>query len=110
MSVVETAKPKAPLINNPKFRGVAYQLLLCALIVFLVWGAVRNAADNLARAKIASGFGFWEHTAGFDISQSLIEYSVTSTYVRAIWVSLLNTLLVAGIGYVFESMLVVICV
>src|SRR5438552_129290 len=105
MSVVETAKPKAPLINNPKFRGVAYQVVLCALIVLVVWGAIRNAADNLARAKIASGFGFWEHTAGFDISQSLIEYSVTSTYGRAFWVGLINTLLVAGLGIVFATIL-----
>ena len=34
-----------------------------------------NATENLARAKIASGFGFWNNTAGFDISQTLIEYS-----------------------------------
>ena len=56
----------------------------------------RNAADNLARAKIASGFGFWNDTAGFDISQTLIAYSAqASTYGRAFWVGLLNTLLVA---------------
>ncbi len=105
MSVVETGKPKAPLIYNPKVRGIAYQVLLCALIGFLVYGAVTNAMDNLARAKIASGFGFWEHTAGFDISQTLIEYATTSTYGRAFWVGLLNTLLVAGLGIVFATIL-----
>ena len=68
----------------------------CAIIVFLVYRRSRNAADNLARAKIASGFGFWNDTAGFDISQTLIEYSAqASTYGRAFWVGLLNTLLVA---------------
>ena len=41
--------------------------------------------------KIASGFGFWNQTAGFDISQTLIEYSAQAgTYGRAFWVGLLE--------------------
>ena len=105
MAVIETTKPTTPLIYNPKVRGIAYQVVLCALIAFLVCGAVSNAVDNLARAKIASGFGFWENTAGFDISQSLIDYSTASTYGRAFWVGLINTLLVAGLGIVFATIL-----
>ena len=102
---VETARPKAPLIYNPKVRGIAYQAALCALVAFLVWSAIDNAAENLARAKIATGFDFWNHTAGFDISQTPIEYSATSTYGRAFWVGLINTLLVAGIGIVLATVL-----
>jgi general L-amino acid transport system permease protein len=92
--------------NDPKVRSIAYQLALCAVVAFLVYGAASNAIDNLARAHIASGFGFWDNTAGFDISQTLIEYSArASTYGRAFWVGLLNTLLVAGIGIVFATIL-----
>jgi general L-amino acid transport system permease protein len=98
-------RPKAPLIYNPTVRGIAYQVLLCALIAFLAWAAVSNAVENLERAKVASGFGFWDTTAGFDISQTLIDYSTTSTYGRAFWVGLLNTLLVAGLGIVFATVL-----
>ncbi len=105
MSAVEHTKPKTPLIYNPKVRSIAYQVLLCAVIVFLVWSAIQNAADNLARAKIASGFGFWDNTAGFDISQKLITYSTLSTYGRAFWVGLLNTLLVASLGIVLATIL-----
>src|SRR5690349_8271506 len=105
MAAVEQTRPKAPLIYNPKVRSIAYQAVLCAVIVFLVWSAIYNAAENLARAKIASGFGFWENTAGFDISQTLIEYQATSTYGRAFWVGLINTLLVAGLGIVFATIL-----
>ena len=75
------------------------------MIVFLAWSAIHNAAENLARAKIASGFGFWDNTAGFDISQTLIDYSTTSTYGRAFWVGLLNTLLVAALGIVLATIL-----
>jgi general L-amino acid transport system permease protein len=92
--------------NDPKVRSIAYQLALCAVVGFLVYGAARNAIDNLARANIASGFGFWNNTAGFDISQTLIEYSARgSTYGRAFWVGLLNTLLVAGVGIVIATVL-----
>jgi general L-amino acid transport system permease protein len=105
MAAVEHTRPEAPLLYNPKVRSIAYQVVLCAVIVFLAWSAINNAADNLARAKIASGFGFWENTAGFDISQTLISYQSTSTYGRAFWVGLLNTLLVAALGIVFATIL-----
>jgi general L-amino acid transport system permease protein len=104
-SGVATKSPKTPLIYNPKVRGIAYQAMLCIIIAFLAWGAITNAVDNLARARIASGFGFWDTTAGFDISQTLIEYSTSSTYGRAFWVGLINTLLIAGIGIVLATIL-----
>ena len=97
---------KVVFYNDPKVRSIVYQLALCAAVAYLVYGAASNAIENLARAHIASGFGFWEHTAGFDISQTLIEYSSRgSTYGRAFWVGLLNTLLVAGIGIVFATII-----
>src|ERR1044071_8075760 len=110
MSVVEANKsgiapPKTPIIYNPRVRGIAYQVVLCAAIAFLAWAAATKAIDNLQRARIASGFGFWDATAGFDISQTLISYTTTSTYGRAFWVGLLNTLLVASLGVVLATVL-----
>jgi general L-amino acid transport system permease protein len=105
MSIAEqSGPPKVSPIYDPKVRSIAYQVILCAVILFLAYSAVRNAAENLARAKIASGFGFWNQTAGFDISQTLIEYTAQSgTYGRAFWIGLLNTLLVAAIGIVLAT-------
>jgi general L-amino acid transport system permease protein len=105
MSIAQdSGPPKVALIYDPKVRSIAYQVVLCAIVIFLAWSAVRNAASNLARANIASGFGFWDQTAGFDISQTLIEYSAQgSTYGRAFWVGLLNTLVVAAIGIVLAT-------
>jgi general L-amino acid transport system permease protein len=105
---VSTGQGPAPVAfyNDPKIRSIAYQVALCAIVGFIVYGAASNAIDNLRRAHIASGFGFWNNTAGFDISQTLIPYSATiSTYGRAFWVGLLNTLLVAGIGIVLATIL-----
>jgi len=86
--------------------SVAIQVILIVLIGGLAYGAVFNAVRNLARAHIASGFGFWNNTAGFEISQTLISYSAsTATFGRAFWVGLLNTLLVASIAIVLATAL-----
>ena len=95
-----------PFYRDPRLRGLLLQALLCAAIGLLAYGAVHNAAENLARANIASGFGFLDVTAGFDIGQTLIDYSSqASTYGRAFLVGVLNTLLVAGIGIAFATVI-----
>ncbi len=94
------------LLYNPKFRGLISQVALIAAIALLFALLTRNVIENLARNRITSGFGFWNTVAGFDISQTLIEYSIqTATFGRAFWVGLLNTLLVAGLGIVLATML-----
>jgi general L-amino acid transport system permease protein len=94
------------LLDNPRFRGILYQVLLCAGVALVAYAVVRNVADNLARNHITSGFGFLDQTAGFDISQTLIDYSVqTSTYGRAFWIGLLNTLLIAVLGIILATIL-----
>ena len=99
-------KPKVSPLYDPKVRSFVFQALLCLVLVWVVWSGIANVRENLARAKIAAGFGFWDNAAGFPISQSLIYYSEAgSTYGRAFWVGLLNTLLVASIGIIFATIL-----
>jgi general L-amino acid transport system permease protein len=106
-------KPKVSPFYDPKVRSIVFQSLLVLLILWLFYEAYSNAVENLRRAKIASGLGFWDNAAGFPISQTLIKYSENpstygaafSTYGRAFWVGLLNTLLVAGIGIVLATIL-----
>ena len=92
-------------IYRPEVRQAAYQILLLVAVAFAATWVVTNVADNLRRQNIASGFAFLGHTAGFDVSQTLIEYSSTSTYARVFWVGLLNTLLVAGLGIVAATLI-----
>ncbi len=97
--------PKVAFWNDPVKRGYVYQFVLFSAVVFLFYEAATNAIENLTKQKIASGFGFWNNTAGFDIGQRLISYSNLSSYGRAFWVGLLNTLLVASIGIVLATIL-----
>ena len=101
----EIEKPKVSPLYDPKVRGTVFQIVLTALIVFVAYEAFTNATENLQKAKIASGFGFWNSIAGFDIGQRLIPYSATSSYGQAFWVGLWNTLLVASLGIIFATVL-----
>jgi general L-amino acid transport system permease protein len=103
---LDRAPPKISPLYDPRYRAIAYQVALCLVLGFLAYSAIENMASNLARASIATGFAFWNHTAGFDISQTLIPYAPdVSTYGRAFWVGLLNTLLVTVLGIVFSTIL-----
>lgn len=105
-TTINQEPPRVSLLYDPKVRGVVYQVLLVAVVVFLLYEAATNAVDNLRRARIASGFGFLNSASGFDINQTLIAYSSSgSTYGQAFLVGLLNTLLVAAIGIVFATVL-----
>ncbi|MCZ8261438.1 MAG: amino acid ABC transporter permease [Beijerinckiaceae bacterium] len=98
-------KPHVAFWNDPEKRGYLFQALLFVVVMFLFYTAADNAISNLTKQKIATGFGFWNNTAGFDIGQRLIPYETTSSYGRAFWVGLFNTLLVAGVGIVLATIL-----
>jgi general L-amino acid transport system permease protein len=109
MSVMEQdsagAPARASLVNDPKVRGLFYQALLIAALVFFGYFIVTNTVANLERQNIASGWGFVENTAGFGIIQSLVPYAETSTYGQAIFVGFLNTLMVAVVGIFFATII-----
>ena len=92
-------------VYDPKARGIFFQLVALAVIVWGGYEIVSNTIRNLEAQGIASGFGFLQRVAGFDISQSLISYNNTMTYARAFLVGLLNTLLVAGVGIVAATLI-----
>ena len=65
MAVESQAGPapaRVPFYNDPRVRSLVYQAALIIIVVLLIYGAAQNAIVNLQRARIASGFGFWEQT------------------------------------------------
>lgn len=92
-------------VYDPKYRGIFFQILALAIVVISGWWIFDNTTENLARAGTASGFGFLNGRAGFDISTTLIPYTNDSTYGRAIVVGFLNTLLVASLGIVTATII-----
>jgi general L-amino acid transport system permease protein len=91
--------------NDPVIRGWVFQIVVVGLVGALAWYLVSNTLENLQRQKIASGFHYLGQEAGFEIGDTMIEYSPASTYARAIWVGALNTLRVAVIGILLATIL-----
>lgn len=81
------------------------QIIFVLLLVWFGYEIFENTSANLAKLHQTFGFGFLWTTAGFDIIQRPIEYSRDSTYFRAILVGIINTLIAAGLGIFFATMI-----
>ncbi|MBK1661822.1 amino acid ABC transporter permease [Paracraurococcus ruber] len=102
------APPKRKLTlswADERVRGVVWQLLVVGIVGSIGYWLWSNTVHNLEVRRIATGFGFLQREAGLPIAESLIEYSPTDTYLRALTVGLLNTLKVAVVGMVLATIL-----
>lgn len=86
-------------------RELVAQLVLVALVLIVVIGAVRSAQVNLAELGITSGFSFLDRDTGWSYSFSLIERSIDDTYRKTLLIGFLNTLFVGSVSIVFATIL-----
>ena len=99
------AKLRRVLGGQAGWSGFVLQVVFVAALVWIGYEIVENARSNLAAQKIASGFGFLSNTAGFAVSQALIPYSESDTYLQVFLVGLVNTLVVSLIGIFFATII-----
>ncbi len=99
------SRARVPPWNDPVIRGWVFQIVVVGAVGFLAWYLVSNTVENLARQKIASGYHYLDREAGFEIGDTMIAYSPASTYARAIFVGLLNTLKVSVLGVFLATIL-----
>jgi len=90
---------------DPDKRSLLYQIGAAFLFAFVAWYLISNTMTNLQRQSIATGFGFLNNEAAFEIGESLIEYSAADRYMKALYVGFLNTLLVSFIGVILTVIL-----
>ncbi|PHK94836.1 amino acid ABC transporter permease [Pseudoroseomonas rhizosphaerae] len=90
---------------DERFRSIIWQILVVGLVAGVIWWLVRNTAHNLEVRRIATGWGFLSREAGLPVAESLIPYSPTDTYARALLVGVLNTLKIAVVGVVVATIL-----
>src|SRR6266403_3387949 len=100
-----TRPRRPPPWNDPRIRGIFYQILFVAVIAALGAFLIHNTLVNLRRQNIAGGFGFLDREAAFGIGESLIAYSPADTYAWAFLVGLVNTLYVSALGIVLATVL-----
>ena len=83
-----------------------YQGALLGALVLLFGYLYVNTSSNLEARRIASGFAFLWREAGFEIGEtSGLAFSAADTYLRALWVGLVNTFRIAAIGVVLATLL-----
>ncbi|MEM7444558.1 MAG: amino acid ABC transporter permease [Pseudomonadota bacterium] len=96
---------RVPFWNDPRYRAIVWQVLTIAIIFLGIWYLVGNTTRNLEERNIATGFGYFDREAGFEISESVIEYSAVETYGRAFLVGVLNTLVIGFLGIIAASII-----
>ena len=97
---------RGALWRDRRVRGLFAQALVLGLVIAAGAYLVHNTIVNRERLGVASGFDFLGRLAGFDVSQSLIDFaSDRSSYGRAFVVGLLNTLYVAAVGIVLTTLI-----
>ena len=92
-------------LYNPKLRGYVSQIIVLLLLFWGLYEIIGNTQANMKKLNQNFGFDFLTQAAGFDLSTSLIEYSSSSTYGRAILTGLFNTVMVAVLGIFFATIL-----
>ena len=100
------AAPTASFWRDPDKRAIVYQVVVVAVVGWLIYSMISNTATNMEARGLATGFGFLDTSAGFGIiSTPFVEYSEASSYFTVFLVGLVNTIIVAFIGCILALFL-----
>ncbi len=97
--------PIARLWYDKETRSIILQILTIIGLLLFFGYIISNAITNLRDLGKTFSFSFLNDPASYDINQTLIPYSSTSTHMRAAVVGILNTLLVAACGIILATIL-----
>ena len=86
------------LVNDKRYRSYTFQFFALIILICIMAYLGKNLLENLAAAGLNISYSFLGEASGYDINQRLIEYNSQSTHLRAAFVGVLNTLLVAFLG------------
>ncbi len=93
------------LIYDTRYRSNTIQVVaMMGFMLFAAW-LINNTLTNLANLGKPIDFGFFGEPASYDINQRLLEYTSRDTHLRASFIGLLNTLVVAVLGCITATIL-----
>jgi len=96
------------LLTDERSRGIVIQVAVLLAVALFIAFITFNTITNLKSAGLATGFGFLDDPAFFDINQPLIEYNSQSSFARALLVGFLNTVMVSVLGIIAATTIGVI--
>ncbi|ASJ71759.1 amino acid ABC transporter permease [Granulosicoccus antarcticus] len=101
-----SAASKPSFWRDPDKRAIVYQLVVVAVIGWLLYSIINNTATNMEARGLASGFGFLDSRAGFGIiSTPFVPYTEDANYFTVFLVGLVNTIIVAFVGCLLALLL-----
>ena len=71
------------LINDTRYRSYTFQFIALMLLILFMAYLGMNLVQNLAQRGQDISFRFLGEPAGYDINQTLIDYTNQSTHMRA---------------------------
>ena len=102
---LQTQSERIPFYRNVKVLGTLAQVIFVTALILGILVMYFNVTSALERSRIPASFGFLDARAGIPIGESLISYSPSDTFARALLVGVLNTLRVALVGVVLATLL-----
>jgi len=93
------------LIYDSRYRSMTIQVVAMIGFLLLIGWLISNTAQNLADLGKEPSFKFLGEPASYDINQRLLEYDSRDTHLRAGFLGLLNTLLVAVLGCITATII-----
>ncbi len=101
----QTSFKLSMLINDTRYRSLTFQFIaLLGLCFFIAW-LISNAVVNLENLGQDISYKFLGNPAGYDINQQPISFTSQDTHLRAAFVGVLNTLIVAFLGCITATFL-----
>jgi len=93
-----------PFWRDERYLKIIAQIVVVLFVLISGVYLIRNLLIGLEDLGIPLSFKFLGIEAQFDIGESLIEYSRTSTYAQALLVGILNTIKVSFLGIIFATL------
>tara|TARA_R110002096_G_scaffold42457_2_gene114591 strand:+ start:20306 stop:21574 length:1269 start_codon:yes stop_codon:yes gene_type:complete len=88
------------LLYDTRYRSMTIQIIALIFILLAFGWLINNTVVNLANLGKEIQFKFLGEPAGYDINQRLLDYNSQDSHLRAGFIGLLNTLLLAFLGCV----------
>ncbi len=93
------------LLKQKSYRDRTLQTLFVGGLAVMLVIFVMTARTNLEAQGMTSGFDFLERATGWGVSFSLIDFSTSDSYLKVIWVGLLNSLFLGVISMSFATII-----
>jgi general L-amino acid transport system permease protein len=89
--------------RDVRFLQMLAQAVFVVVLALAAWYLYANVTANLARQGLTVGYGFMKNPASFDIGESYIPYEASDSYLRALTVGLVNTLIISVVGILLTT-------